>query len=378
MYTLAAKALLLGATAGGASAETCSQTGSDYSYTESVSGSTRTIVTNHCPNHPNYNTNPNVAVKESTTYTLPASPTFSGLATSSSIQSAHIDLSAKGGAVGVLFNAAMLFSPYGGPNYGTVTGWTTSATYAEGNSFDQCGCHGSSTSAPSYHCHVPPACLLRQLGQTDASHSPQVGWAFDGFPVYGPRGPGGTMMKTCSQTGGTYGTDVCTDECGGYYLADGSIDKFVYRYYMLGQYGDGTSCDLPGCVSPTREYHPNTPVCYRGCCPAGVTCHKSIADCPASGTINGFTSDYAAAVPTVNSLPLASGLPTNDGGCSCDKLACSDTTCSSHDWKKTTCGSGTNTCAAASSGSGSASDQAASLYRSILPLAAVLVVGAML
>lgn len=95
-------------------------------------------------------------------------------------------------------------------------------------------------------CTVPPPCLLKQMGDTagcndgncadsdTSSHSPQIGWAADGFPVYGPRGPSGTMMKTCTVTGGTYGTAVCTDDCGGYYNNGGTIDNFVYRYYMQG------------------------------------------------------------------------------------------------------------------------------------------------
>jgi len=348
MHKFAAAALLLADVPHLVLAATCAQDGSDYSYAESVSGSTRTITTNHCPNHPNWNLNPNVAVKESTTYTMPASPTYVGSATDASTSSAEINLASKGGAVGVFFSAAQLFSPYGGPNYGAATSWDSSATYAEGNTFDQCGCHGSSTTMPSYHCHVPPSCLLRQLGQSDAAHSPQVGWAFDGFPVYGPRGPGGVMMQTCSETTGTYGTNVCTDECGGYYSSDGSIDEFVYRYYTLGDYNDGTSCDLPGCPSPGREYFPNTPVCYRGCCPSGVECHSSISSCPSADTLDGYTSSYVASVPTVNGMSLATGLPVNDGGCGCSDLAC-NVPCSSNDWKTSTCGtgSGSNTCPSA-------------------------------
>lgn len=52
----------------------------------------------------------------------------------------------------------------------------------------------------------------------------------DGFPIYGPLGSGGTSMQTCTVTGGTGphkgGTDVCTDDCGGYY----------------GETGDGYTC----------------------------------------------------------------------------------------------------------------------------------------
>ncbi|CAK0801169.1 unnamed protein product [Prorocentrum cordatum] len=331
----------------------CAVDGTDYSYTESVFGSTRTVVTNHCPNHPIYDLNPHTAVNADRTYRIPASPTFVGSVTDSSVSSAHIDLSAKGGEVGVFYNAAMLYSPYGGPRHGTVTGWQTSATYAEGNTFDPCGGHGSSASSPSYHVHVPPSCLLNQLGQTDSSHSPHLGWAFDGFPIYGPRGPNGTMMQTCTVTGGTYGTDVCTDDCGGYYSADGTIDDFVYRYYTLGQYNDGTSCDAPGCSSPTSEYFPNTPMCFRGCCPSGVSCHRSIASCPSSGTLDGVTSDYVASVPTVNGLSVAGGLPLNTAACDYDDIACGS--CSECGWGRNKCGvngASTGTCVGVDDASG--------------------------
>jgi len=225
-----------------------------------------------------------------------------------------------------------------------VTSFETSAPFVEGNTFDQCGGHCSHTDKPSYHAHVPPSCLLRQLGQTGTTHSPQVGWAFDGFPVYGPRGPGGVMMQTCTVTGGVYGRDVCTDDCGGYYRADNSIDNFAYRYYMLGDYNDGLSCALPGCPSPGPEYHPASPVCYRGCCPSGATCHSTIPACPASPTLPGTTSGYSASVPTINGLNLASGLPQNTEACSCASLQCSD--CSSQHWDNDQCRDPTGTCPA--------------------------------
>ena len=30
---------------------------------------------------------------------------------------------------------------------------------------------------------VPPSCLLAQLGDLSDGHSPQIGWALDGFPI---------------------------------------------------------------------------------------------------------------------------------------------------------------------------------------------------
>merc|ERR1712137_566718 len=59
--------------------------------------------------------------------------------------------------------------------------------------------------------------------------------------------------------------------------------------------------------------------------------------------MGGYTSNYTAAVPTVNSLSLASGLPTNCAGCAYASLACASSTCSSQGWSSTSCGTGGET-----------------------------------
>ena len=51
----------------------CATDGSDYTYVETLSGTTRTVVTNHCPNHVYQNHNPNYPIAGDTTYTMPAS-----------------------------------------------------------------------------------------------------------------------------------------------------------------------------------------------------------------------------------------------------------------------------------------------------------------
>ena len=73
-------------------------------------------------------------------------------------------------------------------------------------------------------------------------------------------------MQTCTVTGGTYGTDLCTDDCTGYYSTDIG-DGYKYRYYILGDYHNAT--DVDSCVTPTdplpgAEYYPFTPVCMKG------------------------------------------------------------------------------------------------------------------
>ena len=207
----------------------------------------------------------------------------------------------------------MVYSPYAGPSY-PLTGFTTSASYLEGHTFDPCGGHSSSSSSASYHYHNAPSCLLAQLGMTAGSHSPQVGWMADGFPLYGPLGPSGTVMQTCTVTGGTFGVDVCTDDCAGYLGETG--DGYTYRYYMLGAYNDGQCVEGPGSAyrSATAfggaEYYPFTPVCLNGCCPAGVSCAmingQQLPTCSGgtAGTTSGFTPVAKAALP-INSAAVS-------------------------------------------------------------------------
>jgi uncharacterized protein (TIGR03437 family) len=82
--------------------------------------------------------------------------------------------------------------------------WRRNAAYGEIQTFDSCLGHqpGSGT----YHYHVNPVCLRAQLGDNVAlvknsrvgasyrektsgfTHSPILGWAQDGYPIYGPYG----------------------------------------------------------------------------------------------------------------------------------------------------------------------------------------------
>lgn len=279
-------------TAASASAAQCSTDGSEYTYSEEIKGQTREITVTFCPNHPWKNINPNHPVPSWTTYKVPAYPVY---------YSSGKDLSARGGNVGVLFSGAMIFSPYGGSKYGTVTSYTNSAANAEGDTFDMCGCHGSSKTSASYHCHVPPGCLLRQLGQTDSTHSPQIGWAADGFPVYGPRGKNGVMMQTCTLSGGTVGDGTCVDDDGGLPGTISDLDSYTMRYFFLGTYNDGTSCTNPLSPLPGAEYHPSTPTKYQGCCPSGVSCSANwLPSCPGSGTSDGYASGFTATATNPN------------------------------------------------------------------------------
>jgi hypothetical protein len=160
-------------------------------------------------------------------------------------------------------------SIYGGAVNDQCEALDTTNALSEWNSFDCCSGHAEQSG--DYHYHFPPSCLLDQIGDFNDGHSAQIGmfffslslpflsltthththtigWSYDGFPVYGPKGPGGIDMKysptacdgdscTIDTSLDLYTGSICLDKCGGY---EGTIehDEYKYRYYMVGATSD--------------------------------------------------------------------------------------------------------------------------------------------
>jgi len=101
----------------------------------------------------------------------------------------------------------------GGPGGGSGDGiWTRNAAFGEKETFDLCNGHQPQTGM--YHHHLNPVCLRAQLNDNVVAvatgrlgtqyaektsgwtHSPILGWAFDGYPVYGPYGYSNPMDPT--------------------------------------------------------------------------------------------------------------------------------------------------------------------------------------
>ena len=264
--------------------EQCALDGSDYDYRESIDATARYVSTSHCPNHVlGEGTTVN---KLPATYALPLYPKYD--------PANPTDLSERAGAIGTLFNGAMLLSGYGGAT--PAVSYQTSAPYLYGDTFDACGCTVQEqalvedlhpeTTLPTYGCHGPPTCLLRQLDAQTYAHSPQVGWAADGFPVYGPRGEHGTLMKACGSTI----DGPCLDACGGYY-GPSSQDEYVYRYHTTGEAHEANT--EAQCAAPNTygsEFYPFTPACLAGCVPDELIT-SSCPDCASSGYVQTCSSD---------------------------------------------------------------------------------------
>lgn len=86
-------------------------------------------------------------------------------------------------------------------NPGQTGSWERNARYAEGLTFDPDNAHQPSTG--EHHHHISPSGLRYVMGDhmsynaathtyaenpSMPGHSPIIGWAFDGFPIYGPYG----------------------------------------------------------------------------------------------------------------------------------------------------------------------------------------------
>ncbi len=82
---------------------------------------------------------------------------------------------------------------------------------------DVCGGHAGR--GDDYHYHAKPVCMIEQMA--NAGDDAIIGWAFDGFPIYGDANPDGSAIA-----------DGVLDVCNGQ-----NDDTFGYRYH--------TSADAP-------------------------------------------------------------------------------------------------------------------------------------
>jgi hypothetical protein len=85
------------------------------------------------------------------------------------------------GHIGVWSNGVSIFNAKDGMSYNNAGVWNRDALFFEGISFDNCLGHPGP--GGEYHHHVNPTCLYND--KDSLHHSPIIGYAFDGFPIYG-------------------------------------------------------------------------------------------------------------------------------------------------------------------------------------------------
>ena len=153
------------------------------------------------PNHPTAvfpnSGNPNSIRVQSFTFRLPLEPKLADKITRAPM-----------GPIGTALNGVVFFNPFemGGQN--AVEGYSEVW-------LDSCCGHPQQTGV--YHYHKYPTCVKSPFADDGKQHSPVIGFAWDGFPLYGPYDAAGVMAKDLK---GDRALDVCNghkDEARGYH-----------------------------------------------------------------------------------------------------------------------------------------------------------------
>jgi YHYH protein len=116
-----------------------------------------------------YDRNPNSIRSQSVRYSLPTHP-----------QAAASPSCLSMGAIGIAKNGVAIFNALDAGDRDAVAHEVQ----------DSCGGHPQMSGA--YHYHDIPSCLTK--GESKHRASGLVGWALDGYPIYGPRGHGGKLL----------------------------------------------------------------------------------------------------------------------------------------------------------------------------------------
>lgn len=171
-----------------------------------------------------------------------------------------------GGHIGVFVNGVSIFNATSADSYNNLRIWHNDAKVVEGHTFDHCLGHPAPNG--EYHNHVTPNCLYDELDSLH--HSPLIGFAFDGFPLYGgygyadPQNPGtikrmvpGYRQRSIAQRhtrpdgnalqASEYGPDISTQYPLGYFIEDnefvqglGDLDEHNGRFCKTPEYPNGT------------------------------------------------------------------------------------------------------------------------------------------
>jgi hypothetical protein len=140
------------------------------------------LHTHALPNHPTGKfpgENPNAIQEKDRTYYIPVKPTENPRHLAIDLHNSNHALNM--GAIGVATNGVVFFNPF------------DAGSADASNIMDYCCGHPSPDN--TYHYHKYPICINSPWADEGKEHSPLLGWAFDGFPIYGPYATDGVLAK---------------------------------------------------------------------------------------------------------------------------------------------------------------------------------------
>jgi hypothetical protein len=138
------------------------------------------------PNHPTARFpggNPHYIQEHNATYYLPLEPKQNPNAVAMTANNANRALPM--GPIGIAVNGVVFFNPF------------DAGMQDAHDMMDRCCGHPSPGNL--YHYHKYPVCVKSPFADEGDDHSPLIGWAFDGFPIYGPYESKGVMAKDCAE-----------------------------------------------------------------------------------------------------------------------------------------------------------------------------------
>jgi hypothetical protein len=223
-----------------------------------------------------WNSNPNTPVNMNFVYKITRTP----------VQNVSTPIATGLGHTGVWSNGVSVFNAKDGMSYNNAGVWNRNAYYYEGISFDNCLGHPAPNG--EYHNHVNPTCVYNDADSLN--HSPIIGFAFDGFPIYGAyaytntngTGPIKRMQSSyvlSSNTTRANGPAVDATYPAGCYCEDyvytagsGDLDEHNGRFCITPDYPSGIYCYF---VTIDAQLNPVYPFAigptYYGTVPAGNT-----------------------------------------------------------------------------------------------------------
>jgi hypothetical protein len=153
--------------------------------------------------------NPNTIASQDFTFTIDATPELAD------------EPSCVGGEVGILKSGVLLFNA-------VDAGGRDAVAYEVQ---DECDGHPQQSSV--YHYHSASDCVLAELDSDTDGHSALIGWALDGFGIYGTRGEDGAEL-----------TSADLDECHGHtheVTFNGKVQE-IYHYHATVDYPYTVGC----------------------------------------------------------------------------------------------------------------------------------------
>ena len=178
------------------------------------------------PNHPTahfpdydrkIDGNPNYVAEQNLTFYLPLVPKKNPRAVA--MDKRNTNRALPGGPIGVAANGVVFYNPFD--------------HIAEADAvwrLDRCCGHPSPNS--QYHYHKYPVCVKSPWADDGEGHSPVIGFAFDGYPVYGPYESKGVLAKN-SKDNPLNDFNVHQDEKRGwhYHVTPGQYPHVIGGYW---------------------------------------------------------------------------------------------------------------------------------------------------